>query len=57
MRASLVAVGIVLMILAVWIGLLPAPDEAHSGLAILCCLLAAMLFIGCFPGGRGGRTA
>jgi len=53
----LVAVGVLLMCAGFWLGLMRPPGR--SGPALLCCLLAAMLFIGCFPGhgGHGGRPA
>ena len=51
MKAIPVTVAVLLLVAAFWLGLVRPPE--HTGIALLCCLGAAMLFVECFPGKDG----
>jgi hypothetical protein len=55
MKAAYVTVGVLLLVAAFYLGLVRPPG--HSGLALICSIGAAMIFVGCFPGTSGGSPA
>ncbi len=52
----LIALGCGLLAAAFSLGIADYPEN-HMRLALVCCVAAAILFAGCFPGSHGGRAA
>jgi hypothetical protein len=56
-KAVLISVAVLLLGAAFWLGLVRPPASENTGVALFCCLAAAMIFVGCFPNDHGGRPA